>query len=342
MASLALLAVISVANGFMATQNRPPRAPLAAAAAPDMSCDCAVIGAGPAGSVMAWLLAERGDLSVALVDPNLEKPWPNNYGVWEAEFDALDAMMPELGLKDCVDHTWPVTDCFFQTDAQRTTLDSPYCRVHRGRLQETLRTRSDAVGVRRIQAKVRGDAASWCANIVDGIRHDAAGSTLEFDDGRTLRATSVVDCTGFESSLTSRQGTGTGPPPTFQVAYGIYGLVEEASLAPYDADAMLLFDYRDDHLPVKERDASPSFMYAMPLDLDESTGLRTVFFEETSLVARPGLPLKELERRTYLRLEHLGVELKGKHPDEPDELSYIPMGGSPAVWKSTAESAPAA
>ena len=251
-------------------------------------------------------------------------------------------MMPELKLKDCVDHTWPRTDCFFQTDAQRTTLDSPYCRVHRGRLQETLRTRSDAVGVRRIQAKVRGDAASWCANIVDGIRHDAAGSTLEFDDGRTLRATSVVDCTGFESSLTSRQGTGAGPPPTFQVAYGIYGLVEEASLAPYDADAMLLFDYRDDHLPVNERDASPSFMYAMPLDLDESTGLRTVFFEETSLVARPGLPLKELERRTYLRLEHLGVELKGKHPDEPDELSYIPMGGSPAVWKSTVESAPAA
>ena len=326
-----------------------------------MSCDCAVIGAGPAGSVIAWLLAERGGLSVALVDPNLDKHWPNNYGVWEAEFNALDAMMPELKLKDCVDHTWPRTDCFFETDERRTTLDRPYCRVHRGRLQDKLRRRSDAVGVRRIRAKVRGDAASWCANIVDGIRHDVAfgvrrgdgvkwappvetlsltsaqvqGSTLRFDDGRTLRATSVVDCTGFESSLTSRQGTGTGPLPTFQVAYGIYGLVEEASLAPYAADAMLLFDYRDDHLPVNERDASPSFMYAMPLDLDESTGLRTVFFEETSLVARPGLPLKELERRTYLRLEHLGVKVVGKHPDEPDELSYIPMGGSPVVWKST-------
>mgnify|MGYP001966745288 FL=1 len=43
-----------------------------------MSCDCAVIGAGPAGSVIAWLLAERGGLAVALVDPNLDKPWPNN------------------------------------------------------------------------------------------------------------------------------------------------------------------------------------------------------------------------------------------------------------------------
>ena len=54
------------------------------------------------------------------------------------------------------------------------------------------------------------------------------------------------------------------------------GSVEEASLAPYDADAMLLFDYRDDHLPPAERDVLPSFMYAMPLDLDEATGLRTV------------------------------------------------------------------
>ena len=77
-------------------------------------------------------------------------------------------------------------------------------------------------------------------------------------------------------------------------------------------------------------------------DVEGVTTTTQVFFEETSLVARPGLPLKELERRTYLRLEHLGVELKGKHPDEPDELSYIPMGGSPVVWKSTVESAPAA
>ena len=78
MARYALLAAISVANGFLATPNRPLRGPVAATAAHDMSCDCAVIGAGPAGSVIAWLLAERGGMSVALVDPNLDKPWPNN------------------------------------------------------------------------------------------------------------------------------------------------------------------------------------------------------------------------------------------------------------------------
>ena len=78
MARIALLAAISVAHAFMATQNRLARAPMAAGAAPDMSCDIAVIGAGPAGSVVSWLLAERGGLSVALIDPNLDKPWPNN------------------------------------------------------------------------------------------------------------------------------------------------------------------------------------------------------------------------------------------------------------------------
>ena len=75
MASIVLLAAISVANGFLSTPNRPPRVPVAAA---DMSCDYAVIGAGPAGSVIAWLLAERGGLEVALVDPSIDRPWPNN------------------------------------------------------------------------------------------------------------------------------------------------------------------------------------------------------------------------------------------------------------------------
>ena len=78
MASLALLAVITASQGFMTAPNRPLRGPVAATAAHDMSCDCAVIGAGPAGSVISWLLAERGDLEVALVDPSIDRPWPNN------------------------------------------------------------------------------------------------------------------------------------------------------------------------------------------------------------------------------------------------------------------------
>ena len=78
MAPLALLAAaLSTlqAGAFMAAA--PGRPPVVRAAA-DMNCDCAVIGAGPAGSVIAWLLAERGGLEVALVDPSIDRPWPNN------------------------------------------------------------------------------------------------------------------------------------------------------------------------------------------------------------------------------------------------------------------------
>ena len=78
MARLALLtAALSTlqARAFVATS--PGRPPVVSAAA-DMSCDCAVIGAGPAGSVIAWLLAERGGLEVALVDPSIDRSWPNN------------------------------------------------------------------------------------------------------------------------------------------------------------------------------------------------------------------------------------------------------------------------
>ena len=48
----------------------------------------------------------------------------------------------------------------------------------------------------------------------------------------------------------------------------------------------------------------------MPL-AEGPDGLRKVFFEETSLVARPGVSLAELERRARRRLDHLGIDIVG-------------------------------
>ena len=48
--------------------------------------DVAIIGGGPAGSVMAALLAQQHKLKVVLVDPKLDKRWIPNYGVWLAEW----------------------------------------------------------------------------------------------------------------------------------------------------------------------------------------------------------------------------------------------------------------
>ena len=61
-----------------------------AASAPTVEADVTVVGGGPAGTVMAAVLSQRG-LKVALADKNADKKWPNNYGVWLSEWGTLFA-----------------------------------------------------------------------------------------------------------------------------------------------------------------------------------------------------------------------------------------------------------
>ena len=65
-------------------------------------------------------------------------------------------------------------------------------------------------------------------------------------------------------------------------------------------------------------------MYAMPMGPSKDGARRRVFFEETSLVARPPMTFDECKRRMELRLQHLGVTV---HAVEEEEFCYIPMGG---------------
>ena len=62
----------------------------------------------------------------------------------------------------------------------------------------------------------------------------------------------------------------------------------------------------------------PSFLYAMPFSKTR------VFLEETSLVARPAVSYEELKQRLDVRLEHLGIKVKGV---QEEEYCLIPMGG---------------
>jgi hypothetical protein len=68
----------------------------------------------------------------------------------------------------------------------------------------------------------------------------------------------------------------------------------------------------------------PTFMYAMPMGPTQDGQRRRVFFEETSLVARPPMKFDECKRRMDLRLKHLGVKVLAV---EEEEFCYIPMGG---------------
>eukprot|EP00798_Chlamydomonas_sp_ICE-L_P023575 gene23575-9100_t len=61
--------------------------------------DLIVCGSGPAGVAAAERVAAAG-FSVCVVDPNPLSAWPNNYGVWVDEFEAM-------GLRDCLEVIWP-------------------------------------------------------------------------------------------------------------------------------------------------------------------------------------------------------------------------------------------
>ena len=165
------------------------------------------------------------------------------------------------------------------------------------------------------------------------MMHDESGSTvlLQSKDGDVtqVRAKLVVDCTGHESKIVMKDERMKSIPPGFQIAYGMLATIDESNIpdktfcGPYDKEAMTLFDYRTDHFPedsneLSKAEKSPTFMYAMPLDSNR------VFFEETSLVARPAISFQECKDRCMTRLKHLGITVTDI---EEEEHCYIPMGG---------------
>ena len=236
------LALLATAAGLLlAPMPRPStsrRLATAPSTAPDTpsNVDVAVIGAGPAGTVMAWALTTLQGLSVALIDPQIDGAWPNNYGVWECEWQALQETLG-TPLDQCVDTRWEVTDCYFggshgMPTNQRSRLAREYCRVDRTALQSLLRSETDATMLcRRVGRKLEAKRTEAANVFADGLVHDAEGTTLTLTSPgsaspSTLRCRTVVDCTGHESKLVAREGAAESglwrPPPSpgYQIAYG--------------------------------------------------------------------------------------------------------------------------
>lgn len=301
-------------------------------------------------------------LDILLADANYDRKWPPNYGVWEDEWESIRSMYAKsfnqpLG-NSCIERTWSVTDCYFGGSfdipvTERLRLDRPYCRVDRDALRRTLSPASelkdgDAAAViasgdegnakyRVIRSNHMSHATSTNIYTPAGsLVHDESGSTvlLESKDHTTVtqvRTKLVVDCTGHESRIVLKDDRIKSTPPGYQIAYGCLVKVDETSMpninyvGPYDKKAMTLFDYRTDHyLPnsneLAKAEYAPTFMYAMPLG-DTSN---RIFFEETSLVARPAVSFMECKERCMTRLTHLGITVIDI---EEEEYCYIPMGG---------------
>jgi len=305
----------------------------------DIEVDVCVLGGGIAGSTISWLLQERENCKVALVDPKIEiGTWYPNYGEWRDEWHTLSDRLNLPELKDCTTNEWEVTECFFGGSnnipiTEKTSLDRPYVRVDRIKMQNLYRRRfKDANGI-TVASKL--SSSRIANNLFDkSLLHDVSGSTLTLDNGNTIRCKVVIDATGLESKLVAKEdsmlarGSYYSIPTGFQIAYGFIATVDK--LGPYNFSAMTLFDYRTDHLEsnpqhLKEAEDKPTFMYAMPLSAN-TDGTYRVFWEETSLVGKGKrrLTFEECKRRALLRLEHHGIKVSNV---EEEEYCYIPMGG---------------
>lgn len=258
--------------------------------------DLAVVGGGPAGLAVAQQVSEAG-LSVCSIDPCPKLIWPNNYGVWVDEFEAMD-------LLDCLDTTWSGAVVYIDENSTKE-LGRPYGRVNRKQLKSKMMQKCISNGVKFHQAKVIK------------VIHEETKSFLICNDGVTVQASVVLDATGFSRCLVQYDKPYN---PGYQVAYGILAEVEEH---PFDVDKMVFMDWRDSHLDqnseLKAKNSKiPTFLYAMPFSSNK------IFLEETSLVARPGLQMEDIQERMVARLRHLGIKVKSI---EEDERCVIPMGG---------------
>ncbi|KAI4368691.1 hypothetical protein MLD38_017221 [Melastoma candidum] len=258
--------------------------------------DVVIIGTGPAGLRLAEQVSRRG-IRVCCVDPSPLSGWPNNYGSWVDEFEGM-------GLEDCLDTTWPMA-CVFIDDGRVKYLGRAYGRVGRRKLKSRL-----------MEGCVEGGLVFHRAKVWE-IKHKEFESSVVCDDGSEIKASLVVDASGFRSEFIKYDKP---RKHGYQIAHGILAEVDEH---PFDLDKMVLMDWRDSHMgnePYlrKSNSETPTFLYAMPFSS------KLIFLEETSLVSRPMLSYTEIKKRMVARLRHLGIRVTRVLEDEK---CLIPMGG---------------
>lgn len=242
--------------------------------------DAVVIGSGPAGLAIAAALCDAGLRVQGLTPVAPAAAWPNTYGIWCDELDAL-------GLGDLLGHHWH--DCTAYFGPQEMSLHRQYGLFDNSRLQAHLLERCDRGGL------------TWMQDSAARVEHSRAAARLTTGSGKHLEARLVVDASGHQPVLVQRPA---GPPIAFQSAYGIVGRFSSPPIRP---GQFVLMDYRSDHLPVPASQLPLTFLYAMDLGND------TYFLEETSLSQSPAVSFELLEQRLHQRLAHRGVSIKEVH-----------------------------
>ena len=242
--------------------------------------DALVIGAGPAGLSLAAALGQERLAVQGLATTGPADPWPNTYGIWVDELDAL-------GMTPFLKHRWK--DCVVHVNQQIKPLNREYGLLSNHQLQHHWLEQTQKHGVQW----VRGKAAD--------IHHGATHSTVITHDGQQLQARIVIDASGHDPVFLQRRQSDA---IAYQAAYGIVG---KFSRPPIHPQQMVLMDYSTDHLTPAERAEPPTFLYAMDL------GEGVFFVEETSLAHCPAVSFEVLEKRLLKRLAHRQVDVNEVH-----------------------------
>ncbi len=236
-----------------------------------------VVGSGPTGLLLAAALSQRG-VGVTIVDPRPTAPWTAQYSCW-----AREAAGAGEGSRDVIDRAtaarfesvsvmFGAETCTASPSDGGQRLDEPYLALD----GERLRT-----GLWKV---IAGDVVTAA---VTRVEHTSGRSTVHHDAGQ-FTSDLVVDCTG-SGALMPRQS-----PAVFQTAYGLHVRLA----APWRHGAILM-DYR----PPAKGLAGGTFLYALPFPDG------TILLEETSLAARPAMPLEVLQHRLEARLASYGAEV---------------------------------
>lgn len=249
-----------------------------------------------------------------------------------------------MGLDDCFDIVWDKAVVHLDSSQSgERSLFRPYARVDRPKLKRKLLEKCIAAGVKFHSAKVTG------------VAHGQGSSTLQCSDSVTIAGSMVLDATGHSRCLVEYD-------KPFDPGYqGAYGITVEVESHPFDNNAMLFMDWRDDHLEKypelkanNDKYALIFLIYCCNMSMHTCLSVHSlpnqspcteylfhycrlptflyampfsstkVFLEETSLVARPIIPFPELKARLDARMEHLGIKIKSI---EDEEYCAIPMGG---------------
>jgi len=245
--------------------------------------DVCVVGAGPAGLVLATELATRG-MAVEVVAP--EATWIPGYGCWAEDIERL--LEPHLAsrLQSAVHHTWSFAS--IHTDRLHHRIDRAYTRFDTPALQEVMDSAAREAGVRRVAGRVSALGAP------ETERQSIFGTFGQ------RHARLVVDASGRGLPETrALQPPGLGPG--HQVAFGQRITVETH---PWQPGELVLMDWRrlrDPSPHCGDPERLPTFLYALPFSDTE------VFVEETVLSGRPQPRLEHCESRLQARLKQLDI-----------------------------------